>query len=209
MIRLLFDLVRTVVFMVAMAIAFIAGGIVFNLDRLGNLDVQLLKYKKFLPKEVKTVLPGQDVPYTRPAAKMTVSGRVLEVYDGDTLTVLSGRNKFRVRLFGIDAPEVLQDYGTEARDLLRTMVLGQTVTVEVLNVDKFGRAVAMVRKDLLEVNTEMVRSGAAWHYRQYASGEKDLAAAQQEAQNARAGLWQQPEPLPPWQFRHQKTNSTL
>ena len=51
MFRLLFDLVRTVIFMIAVTAAFVAGGIVFNLDRLGNLDVHILKYKKFLPKE--------------------------------------------------------------------------------------------------------------------------------------------------------------
>lgn len=209
MIRLLFDLVRTVIFMVAMAIAFIAGGIVFNLDRLGNLDVQLLKYKNFLPKEVKSVLPGQNVPYSRPAPKMTLSGRVLEVYDGDTMTVLAGHNKFRVRLFGIDAPEVLQEYGTESRDLLRQLVLGQTVTIEILDVDKYGRGVAVIRKNLLDINTEMVRSGAAWHYRQYAAGETGLAEAQEEARNAKAGLWQHGSPMPPWEYRQKNTGSTL
>ena len=209
MIRLLFDLVRTVVFMIAITVAFVAGGIVFNLDRLGNLDVQILKYKKFLPKEVKAVLPGQDIPYTRPQPKMTISGRVLEVYDGDTLTILTPSHKFRVRLFGIDAPEVLQEYGIQSRDLLRDLILGQNVTVEVINVDQYGRAVAVIRKDLLEINTERVRSGAAWHYHQYAAGEKELAEAQQEAKNAKAGLWQKSHPVPPWEYRQKEKKSTL
>ena len=209
MFRLLFDLVRTVVFMIAVTVAFIAGGIVFNLDRLGNLDVQLLKYKKFLPKEVKTFLPGQDMPYSRPKPQMVMSGRVLEVYDGDTITVLSGQNKFRVRLFGIDAPEVLQDYGMQSRDQLRDLILGQTVSVEVLNVDQYGRAVAMIRKDLLEINQEMIRRGAAWHYKQYAAGETAFAEAQQEAQKAKAGIWQSSNPVPPWDYRKQDKSSTL
>ena len=209
MFRLLFDLVRTVIFMIAVTVAFVAGGIVFKVDRLGNLDVQILKYKKFLPKEVKAVLPGQNLPYSRPKPKMAITGRVLEVYDGDTITVLSGQNKFRVRLFGIDAPEVLQEYGIQARDRLRELILGQVVTVEVLNVDQYGRAVAIIRKDLQEVNTEMVRSGAAWHYVQYAAGENDLANAQQEAKKAQAGIWQNNHPVPPWDYRKQSKDSTL
>ena len=209
MFRLLFDLVRTVIFMIAVTAAFVAGGIVFNLDRLGNLDVHILKYKKFLPKEVNAVLPGQDLPYSRPQPKMAMTGRVLEIYDGDTITVLAGQNKFRVRLFGIDAPEVLQEYGIQARDRLRELILGQTVTVEVLNVDQYGRAVAILRKDLQEINTEMVRSGAAWHYEQYAAGETGLANAQQEAKKARVGIWQNNDPVPPWDYRKQNKNSTL
>lgn len=209
MFRLLFDLVRTVVFMIAVAVAFVAGGIVFNLDRLGNLDVHLLKYKKILPKEVKAVLPGQGIPYSRPQSKMTLSARVVEVYDGDTITVLSGNNKFRVRLFGIDAPEVLQDHGLPARDLLRKLTLGQTVSVEILNVDQYGRAVAMIRKDLLDINTEMIRSGAAWHYKQYAAGETGFADAQEEAKKAGAGLWQKSDPVPPWEYRKKEKSSTL
>ncbi|MBR4956258.1 MAG: thermonuclease family protein [Lentisphaeria bacterium] len=209
MFRLLFDLVRTVIFMIAVTVAFVAGGIVFNLDRLGNLDVQILKYKKFLPGEIKAVLPGQDMPYTRPRPKMTMTGRVLEVYDGDTLTVLAGQNKFRVRLFGVDAPEVLQEYGIPARDRLRELILGQTVTVEVLNVDQYGRAVAILRKNLQEINTEMVRSGAAWHYVQYAAGETGLADAQKEAKNAKTGIWQNNNPVPPWDYRKQTQDSTI
>ena len=209
MFRLLFDLVRTVIFMIAVTVAFVAGGIVFNLDRLGNLNVQILKYKKFLPKEVKALLPGQNISYTRPRPKMTMTGRVLEVYDGDTLTVLAGQNKFRVRLFGVDAPEVLQEYGIPARDRLRELILGQTVTVEVLNVDQYGRAVAIIRRDLLEINTEMVHSGAAWHYVQYAAGETGLADAQKEAKNTKTGIWQNNNPVPPWDYRKQNKNSTL
>ena len=203
MFRLIGDLIRTVFFLVSIAVAFVAGALVFNLDRLGNIDVQILKYKPLLPRQVRKVIPSENLPYSRPVPKMTVVGRVLEVYDGDTVTVLDGLRKFRVRLYGIDAPEAVQDYGIESRDLLRKLILGKTVAVAVMDVDPYGRAVARITSGETDVNAEMIREGAAWHYRHFAPQETAFAEAETAARAARKGLWNAPSPMPPWDYRKQ------
>ena len=203
MFRLIGDLVRTVFFLASILIAFVVGGLVFNLDRLGNLDVQLLKYKQFMPRKVRRILPSENLPYTTPAPKMTLAARVLEVYDGDTVTVIDGPRKFRVRLYGIDAPEAVQDYGIESRDLLRKLILGKTVAIAVMDVDPYGRAVARITSGETDVNAEMIREGAAWHYRHFAPNETTFAEAETAARGARKGLWSAPSPIPPWDYRKQ------
>ena len=203
MFRLVGDLIRTVFFLVSILIAFIVGGLVFNLDRLGNLDVQVLKYKSFLPRKVRRVLPSENLPYSRPVPKMTVAARVIEVYDGDTVTVLDGSRKFRVRLYGIDAPEAVQDYGIESRDRLRELILGKTVSVAVMDVDTYGRAVSKITSEGTDINAEMIRSGAAWYYRHFAPHETEFAEAETAAKAARKGLWNAASPTPPWDYRRQ------
>lgn len=203
MFRLIGDLIRTVFFLASILIAFVTGGLVFNLDRLGNLDVQLLKYKQFMPRKVRRILPSENLPYTTPKPKMTLAGRVLEVYDGDTVTVLDGLRKFRVRLYGIDAPEAVQDYGIESRDTLRKLILGKTVAIAVMDVDTYGRAVARITSGETDVNREMIREGAAWYYRHFAPHETAFAEAEAAAKSAKKGLWRAPSPVPPWDFRNQ------
>ena len=203
MFRLIGDLVRTAFFLASILIAFVVGGLVFNLDRLGNLDVQILKYKQFMPRKVRRILPSENLPYTTPAPKMTLAARVLEVYDGDTVTVIDGPRKFRVRLYGIDAPEAVQDYGIESRDLLRKLILGKTVAVAVMDVDPYGRAVARITSGATDVNAEMIREGAAWYYQHFAPKETAFAEAETAARSARKGLWNAASPVPPWDFRKQ------
>lgn len=203
MIRMVENLIRSTLFLISLLIAFVFGGLVFNLDRLGNLDVQLLKYKQFMPRKVRRLLPSEGLPYTTPQPKMTIAGRVLEVYDGDTVTVLDGPRKFRVRLYGIDAPEAIQDYGIESRDLLRKLILGKTVAIAVMNVDPYGRAVARITSEGTDINAEMIREGAAWYYRHFAPNETAFAEAETAARGARKGLWKTASPMPPWDFRKQ------
>ena len=144
------------------------------------------------------------------AVPRTVEGKVFRVIDGDTLTLVTPEGtKLRVRLYGIDAPEVRhekmpgQPHGEKAREALEALVLGRIVTVEVVDIDTHRRAVGIVRCSGADINRQMVQSGHAWAYRRYLSAPyaSVYIEAETEARKMRAGLWKQPNPDPPWEFK--------
>lgn len=130
----------------------------------------------------------------------TLQGRVVGVSDGDTITVLVEREQYRVRLEGIDCPESGQDFGRRAKEKTSDLVFGREVRVVVTDHDRYGRTVGRVFVEDLDVNLELVRAGMAWHFIRY-SREKALAEAEREARAAKRGLWAQPNPIPPWEWR--------
>ncbi len=179
-----------------------AGGFLFNLDRMGDFGITLLKYKKFVPHYILRFLPGGTADDGTALPEQEIYGKVIEVYDGDTATVLTEDNKkFRIRFYGIDAPEAAQDSGDVSRDALREKILGGNVVVRVIAVDRYGRAVGKVMSGGRYVNLEMVAEGMAWYYRDYADREYDLAMAEKSARQHRIGLWRKNNPQPPWEWR--------
>jgi len=137
-----------------------------------------------------------------------LEGRVVGVRDGDTLDLLTTTNEqVRVRLAGIDAPEMGQAYGNVARRALSAMAYDRIARVEWSKKDDYGRVVGKLRVRGADVNLRMIRQGLAWHYRAYAaeqtaSDRKRYAAAEERARAQRTGLWQDPDPVAPWRFRH-------
>jgi endonuclease YncB( thermonuclease family) len=134
-------------------------------------------------------------------------GRVVSVSDGDTLTILDANNKqHKIRLNGIDAPEAQQDFGQAAKKHLSDLVFGKDVVVSWSKVDRYGRIVGTVTVNGTSANLEQLRAGFAWYYHHYAS---DVPAehraiyekAEAVARAAKRGLWSQPNPQPPWEFR--------
>jgi micrococcal nuclease len=126
--------------------------------------------------------------------------QVVGIADGDTLTVLRNRKPVKVRLSDIDAPEKRQPFGARAKQTLSDMCFGKDATLSVRNKDRYGRVVARVSCDGVDVNRAQVERGMAWHYRRY-SKDKALAVIQDQARVARRGLWADPAPVPPWTFR--------
>lgn len=190
----------------------VCGGIIFNLDRItGSND-----FRAWLPGFITRWFPEPDsgqkesfsqtdnIPDALPGEHV-VKGKVISVYDGDTLTLVSGHGnearKYKVRFFGIDAPEAKQPYGIESRDSLRDKVLNKEVTLEIVDTDRYGRSVCKIYLGSRYINREMVAEGSAWYYPDYAEHEKDLEASQYLAKKNRAGLWQANNPQPPWRYR--------
>ncbi|MCX8050118.1 MAG: thermonuclease family protein, partial [Methylohalobius sp.] len=137
-----------------------------------------------------------------------LTGRVVGVSDGDTITLLDAqRRQHRIRLHQIDAPERRQDFGERSRQSLAELVFGKEVVVEVVTTDRYGREVGKVKVDGTDANLEQVKRGLAWVYRQYAE-DPAYFAAEEEARAAKRGLWLQPNPIPPWEFRHGKKGTT-
>jgi micrococcal nuclease len=133
-----------------------------------------------------------------PAA--TLSGRVVAVHDGDTLTVLVEQREVRVRLAGIDAPERGQPYANASRRALAGRVARREVVVDADGRDGFGRTLGVVRADGVDVNRAMVRDGWAWVFRRYAH-DAALLALEEEARRERRGLWRDAQPEAPWTYR--------
>ena len=125
------------------------------------------------------------------------------VTDGDTLTVLKAdRTQVKIRLYGIDAPEIGQDFGARAKQLASELAFGQGVTILTRDTDRYGRTVAeVILPDGRSLNHEMVGRGMAWWYRRYAADDTGLAGLEAEARTARRGLWGQDGPTPPWAWR--------
>jgi endonuclease YncB( thermonuclease family) len=131
-----------------------------------------------------------------------ITGRVVGVADGDTLTVLdSNKGLTKIRLHQIDAPEKKQDFGQRSKQSLSDLTYGKQVRVEVFDTDKYARKVGKVWVNGQDANLEQVKRGMAWVYVRYAT-EPAYFAAERTARNARVGLWNQPNPTPPWEFRH-------
>ncbi len=130
-----------------------------------------------------------------------IAGRVVGVTDGDTLRLLVGRREEKIRLFGIDAPEKAQPWGDRSKRHLSDGVFGQEVVVEVRERDRYGRLVGVVWIGREDAGLAQVRAGLAWAYLQYS---REYLPAQQEAQRRRVGLWGDPGPVPPWEFRQSK-----
>jgi endonuclease YncB( thermonuclease family) len=136
------------------------------------------------------------------------TGKVMGVYDGDTITVLTADKKeLKIRMAGIDAPELKQDFGNKAKQNLSKLLYDKTVTLEGSKTDKYRRLVRKVVVDGVDANLAQVRAGFAWFYREY---ERELSkadralysSAEGEAQAAGRGLGSMPHAQPPWDFRH-------
>jgi endonuclease YncB( thermonuclease family) len=143
---------------------------------------------------------------------------VVGVSDGDTLTILvvgqppaqgdrPVRQQITVRVSGIDAPEKAQPFGERSKQALSQCAFGKQALIDVIKRDRFGRSVAKLTVDGTDCGLRQIQDGLAWHFRKYMSDQPppdrvSYAAAQDKAREERLGLWADPSPVPPWEFRH-------
>lgn len=137
----------------------------------------------------------------------TITGRVVGVADGDTITLLDSTNtQYKVRLAGIDAPEKKQAFGNVSKQALSDLVYDKKVSVEWHKLDRYGRTVGKVIIDGVDANLEQVKHGMAWFYKKYQNElvlDDRLAYlhAQEAAEKDRLGLWIDSVEIAPWDFR--------
>jgi len=125
--------------------------------------------------------------------------------DGDTIEVLHNNHAERIRLSGIDCPEKGQAYGHRAKQATSAMVFGKEVTLQTHGLDKYKRTLADVfLSDGTHVNHALVKDGWCWWYRKYAPGDTVLEGLEREAREAKKGLWADPQPVPPWEWRKRR-----
>jgi endonuclease YncB( thermonuclease family) len=131
-----------------------------------------------------------------------IEGRVIAVFDGDTLELRVGEDNLRVRIAGIDTPERGQPWAERAKQALSARVFGRAVRVNRVGVDRYGRTIGEVYADDVCVGCELVREGHAWVYRGF-SDDPVLFELEAEARAARRGLWglDETDRTPPWEWR--------
>ena len=138
------------------------------------------------------------------AAELT--GLVVGVSDGDTITVLVDKTPYKIRLAGIDAPESRQAFGQASKQHLSALVYKKSVTVLWDKRDRFGRTIGKVMVDGTDACLEQIKAGLAWHYKRFASEQPaqdsaDYAAAEDRAKGERIGLWSDAQATAPWDWR--------
>ena len=134
------------------------------------------------------------------------ASQVVRIVDGDTIVLKVADAQHRVRLAGIDAPEKNQPWGESSTRELRRQIAGKHVVIGWHKRDRWKRLIGVMRLAEDDMNLHMIDRGLAWHYKQYADeqspGDRDAySAAEKAAQDARRGLWSDPEPVPPWEWR--------
>ncbi len=131
----------------------------------------------------------------------TVVGKVTKIIDGDSILVTDEKDvEYEVQLEGIDAPELKQDFGKESTEGLSKLLKDKSVKLTWASKDNFDRLLAQVYVDQLHINAEMLKNGMAWHFKRYNKSEA-LAKLEQEARDAKKGLWATNDPKAPWDFR--------
>jgi endonuclease YncB( thermonuclease family) len=134
------------------------------------------------------------------SAEMT--GKVVSVADGDTITIIENldNGRFKIRLYGIDAPEKKQDFGQRAKQHLSSLIFNKVVKIKFTEIDRYGRIVGKIFLNDIEINIEMLKAGMAWHYSRY-DQTSTYITAEKQARKSGIGLWSMKNPIPPWNFR--------
>ncbi|EAK1467871.1 thermonuclease [Campylobacter upsaliensis] len=157
---------------------------------------QSLSFNAFLPQDFKE----QNL-------EKELTGKVSKVIDGDTIELLAKTSKenpynhiikLKIRLYGIDAPELKQAYGKEAKEFLSALVLKQEVSLIIENKDKYERIVGTIFLKGKDINKEMVKNGYAHAYESFS---KKYLAEQADAKMFKLGLWQDERAVKPSEFR--------
>lgn len=141
------------------------------------------------------------------AGTHNIAGRVVAVTDGDTITLLgAGRRQHKVRLDGIDAPELGQSFGRASKEHLAELVANREVVAECGKIDRYRRKVCRVLIGNADAGLEQVGAGMVWYFRRYANElspdrRQQYAAMEAQAQAERRGLWADDAPVEPWGWR--------
>ena len=132
------------------------------------------------------------------------NGKVVKVIDGDTVDILTPKKqKVRVRLLDIDAPESQQAYGNAARKYLATLIAGKNVFVKENKKDIYQRTLGTIFLNQININAKMVESGFAWAYRyKGVANNKNMVKLESKAKQNKKGLWKDKHPIAPWDFRY-------
>jgi endonuclease YncB( thermonuclease family) len=136
----------------------------------------------------------------------TLTGRVANVSEGDTLILLVGRQPYTIRIAGIDAPERYQAWGDQSKTNLSRLASNRIAVADCATLDQWGHKVCKVSVNTLDIGLEQVKDGMAWRYSKYAKDQSPedqsaYASAELMAKLRRLGLWGDTNPIPPWRFR--------
>jgi endonuclease YncB( thermonuclease family) len=165
-------------------------------------------FTKFLLCRFKIVIIGGILLSPTLAFSVDFDGQIIRVADGDTLTILSGQEKIKVRLAEIDAPEKAQPFGQQSKQSLSDLCLDKPARIEDKGRDRYGRTIGRVWCAGVDANAEQVQQGMAWVYDRYMT-DRSLYALQSAARLNKRGLWSELIQVRPWEWRKEKKLSHL
>lgn len=144
-----------------------------------------------------------------PANANTLQGLVREVQDGKTIMVENTGRRIKVVLKGMDAPEQNQPYAAVATQHLTSLILNRPVTIELTGLGAGSTLIGKVICEEKDIALQMIRDGVGWFDRSYENGLSEAdrrlyAASEQAARDEHRGIWQDPSPIPPWEWRQAK-----
>lgn len=137
------------------------------------------------------------------------SGRVVAVKDGDTIVVLlEGKIGKTLRLASVDCPENGQPFGKNAKSFTSSQVYGKEIEFYQTDVDMYGRTIAVVLydDDSKSLSEEIIKAGLGWWYYHY-SNDRSLGDVEAKAKDLKKGLWADPDPIAPWEYRKMVRNN--
>lgn len=138
-----------------------------------------------------------------------IKGKVIKITDGDTFVLLTdSKEQIKIRLHGIDAPEKKQDYGTASKNYLSNLVFKKDIIIEYKNRDRYGRRIGIAFVEGVNVNEKMLSEGMAWHFKKY-DANSQWSVLESKAKEEKKGLWSQPNPVAPWEWRVRKKRPVL
>ncbi len=133
-----------------------------------------------------------------------ISGKVVAVIDGNTLEVFTPENEtYKILLYGIDCPEMGQEFGEKAKMLLEKLVLNKSVNAEIQGKDRWGNRLGIVLIDGKDPREELLEQGLAWTAER--NPIESLEAIKEKSKQRGTGLWKEQDPIPPWVYRRQQT----
>ena len=133
-----------------------------------------------------------------PLSLFAFPAKVIKISDGDTIIILQDKQQIKVRLFGIDAPELKQPYGKKSKQFLANLIAGEVVEVEKNGKDRYKRTLGIIHFKGQDINAQMVLNGYAWAYVKYS---RIYVDQEKTAREKKRGLWQSSNPTPPWKWR--------
>ena len=137
------------------------------------------------------------------------SGLVIKIIDGDTIIVLDGEKKKKVRLVGIDAPELKQKFGFKSKQELSVLIYKKWVNILSNSEDRYKRALGKVIYKNIDINLSLIKIGMAWHYKKYKKNQSkkdqvEYAYYEKLAIESQIGLWRDSNSIAPWDWRRRK-----
>jgi micrococcal nuclease len=142
-------------------------------------------------------------------AQQNKEGLVVAIKDGDTIEMIVNGKSTKIRLFDIDCPEKKQPFGQVAKAYVAKLAFNKYATLsDNKKKDRNGRVLSTVHVGAINLNQEMVKAGLAWHFKRY-SKRKDFALLEAKARQDRRGLWADPNPIAPWDYRKSRRKVKL
>ncbi len=168
---------------------------IYKEDPLIRYEIEILKKKQQLTEVYFSGLIRYPV-----LPKHSLEGVIISVIDGDTFILKTSSGQTKVRLYGIDAPEKNQLFGTESTQFLKQYE-GQGCKVIYKSKDRYGRVIGELYVNETNICKASLINGFAWHYKHY-SNDADYRKSERLARSNKAGLWSYSNNLPPWEHRH-------